>query len=90
MAISFRRAYYLTDDFDTPDDGILLLLVGIEVGFRGIFGCRTRKRGEPTGHPRYRRSVPLCASQILCEFELPVLQAVVGARLQPVRPDYSM
>ena len=27
----------LTDDFNTPDDSILFLLVGIEIGFRGVF-----------------------------------------------------
>ena len=34
------RAYVcrgLTDDFNTPDDGILFLLVGIEIGFRCVF-----------------------------------------------------
>ena len=26
-----------TDDFNTPDDGILFLLVGIEIGFGRVF-----------------------------------------------------
>ena len=38
--LAARRAYVcrgLSDNFNTPDDGILFLPIGIEISFRSIF-----------------------------------------------------
>jgi hypothetical protein len=47
--LAARRAYVrrgLTDDFNSPDDGILFLLVGIEIGFGRVFDvCADETRG---------------------------------------------
>jgi hypothetical protein len=47
--LAARRGYVrrgLTDDFNTPDDGVLFLLVGVEIGFRGVFDvCADEPRG---------------------------------------------
>ena len=47
--LAARRAYVcrgLTDDFNTPDDGILFLLVRLEIGFGSIFDvCGNEPRG---------------------------------------------
>ena len=43
------RAYVrrgLSDNFNTPDDGVLFLLVRVEIGFRGVFDvCANEPRG---------------------------------------------
>ena len=50
FSLQVQPAYYavscLTDDFNTPDDGILFLLVGIEIGFGRVLDvCADESRG---------------------------------------------